>query len=177
MERQIASLLRQRARQRGDLFYRTSKPCKRGHHSRRYVSTGMCVTCQRSFAKTYRADPVKYARYLAKNRQWRKTPKGKASHNASKRKYLSTPRGKALARIWRRRSAGLPEPTREEPTFCECCGRKSTRGSLCLDHCHVTHTFRGWLCDRCNRALGLLGDDVDTVCRLAQYLQQAGNCG
>jgi hypothetical protein len=40
-----------------------------------------------------------------------------------------------------------------------------------LDHCHDTGTFRGWLCHKCNRALGGLDDDIDTLKRAIKYLE------
>ena len=40
-----------------------------------------------------------------------------------------------------------------------------------LDHCHQSNEFRGWLCHRCNRALGGFSDDVDYLKRAIQYLQ------
>ena len=64
---------------------------------------------------------------------------------------------------WARKD--LPTPTRTEPSLCEMCGSapKGRSKALCLDHCHETKTFRGWLCDYCNRGLGQLGDDLDVV--------------
>lgn len=41
--------------------------------------------------------------------------------------------------------------------------------SLAVDHCHETGKIRGLLCHRCNRALGLLGDDANRVQALADY--------
>jgi len=37
--------LRQVAADKGEMFFDTGKPCKRGHMSKRYVSTGGCVAC------------------------------------------------------------------------------------------------------------------------------------
>lgn len=73
-----------------------------------------------------------------------------------------------------------PQPTRERPEGCEICGgvnnRKTSTGerqSLCVDHCHKTGKFRGWLCNRCNLALGKLGDTVDGVKKALKYLEDA----
>ena len=41
---------------------------------------------------------------------------------------------------------------------CAVCKLPSRR-ALCVDHCHATRQVRGLLCDKCNTALGLLGDD------------------
>jgi len=39
-----------------------------------------------------------------------------------------------------------------------------------IDHCHKTGEVRGILCPKCNRALGLLYDNVDTLRNLIKYL-------
>ena len=55
------------------------------------------------------------------------------------------------------------------PDKCELCGRVE---SLCLDHDHITHEFRGWLCRSCNTSLGGLGDTVDGLRRAIAYLER-----
>lgn len=73
-----------------------------------------------------------------------------------------------------RRARGLPEPTRSEPTLCECCGNPSGKYRFNLDHSHTTGKFRGWLCNKCNAAIGALGDTLEGVLRAAAYLQRNG---
>ena len=41
-----------------------------------------------------------------------------------------------------------------------------------VDHCHVKGTVRGLLCDKCNRGIGLLGDNLDAVLKAAKYLKR-----
>jgi hypothetical protein len=41
----------------------------------------------------------------------------------------------------------------------------------CVDHDHKTGKVRGLLCDKCNKAVGLLGDNPKTLCRLVDYLE------
>jgi len=41
---------------------------------------------------------------------------------------------------------------------------------LCVDHCHTSNHIRGLLCAHCNRALGLLRDDIDALRRAIKYL-------
>lgn len=72
-----------------------------------------------------------------------------------------------------RRYNGLPEPTRPEPDRCECCGNQPIKRSLCLDHCHETNIFRGWLCDGCNVSIGRLGDSIEGLQLAMNYLMRA----
>lgn len=57
---------------------------------------------------------------------------------------------------------------------CQTCGTpegddKPSR--LVVDHCHATGKVRGLICDRCNRALGLVGDNTQTLSNLITYLK------
>jgi len=52
---------------------------------------------------------------------------------------------------------------------CAICG-KSER--LVIDHDHLTGYIRGVLCNRCNLALGQLGDIVESLERAVRYLRQ-----
>lgn len=50
---------------------------------------------------------------------------------------------------------------------------KKNRG-LVIDHDHGSHIIRGLLCDRCNRAVGLLRDDDKILQRAAEYIRSNG---
>jgi Recombination endonuclease VII len=66
---------------------------------------------------------------------------------------------------------------------CDCCGKKPNNGpnpnpsrrvmNLVLDHDPVTKQFRGWLCDDCNKSIGLLGDTVEGLRRALRYLENS----
>jgi hypothetical protein len=43
---------------------------------------------------------------------------------------------------------------------------------FCVDHCHVTKRVRGLLCTRCNRAVGLIGDNAANAARMTLYLSK-----
>lgn len=52
-----------------------------------------------------------------------------------------------------------------------CPATKDTRGrDLCVDHCHKTGKVRGLLCDRCNRLLGWLREDLSIFEAAISYL-------
>ena len=76
-----------------------------------------------------------------------------------------------------REEYGMPE----EGYVCPICqgsedkvkGKGNTKnGSWVLDHCHDTESFRGWLCHKCNRALGGFDDDVEILNRAKEYLEK-----
>ena len=48
--------------------------------------------------------------------------------------------------------------------------KDSIRISLLIDHDHMTGKVRGLLCPNCNRALGLLKDDLEYINRAKEYL-------
>jgi hypothetical protein len=62
---------------------------------------------------------------------------------------------------------------RPRPTMCEVCGRPNKSGrALHFDHCHQRGHFRGWLCNGCNAALGLVNDDPAILRKLIVYLER-----
>ena len=46
-----------------------------------------------------------------------------------------------------------------------------------IDHNHSTNDFRGILCKKCNRALGLFGDNPTTIKNAFNYLLKMGHYG
>jgi hypothetical protein len=49
-------------------------------------------------------------------------------------------------------------------------GRYLNRTPFSVDHCHTTMKVRGWICNRCNTALGLACDDTDVLKKMIKYL-------
>jgi Recombination endonuclease VII len=60
----------------------------------------------------------------------------------------------------------------EQNGVCAVCKLPSRR-TLCVDHCHATREVRGLLCDKCNTALGLFGDDSKRMRAAAAYVDRA----
>lgn len=114
--------------------------------------------------------PTNKAEYMREYR--RRNP---AKVNATNQRYRARNKEKyramSTAASWRRNN--FPTPTRPRPEICECCGLvPNGRGTLHLDHDHVTGEFRGWLCYKCNAAIGLLGDNVAGVRAALIYLEK-----
>ena len=99
--------------------------------------------------------PCKYLRYR-KNRdpEKRRLERVKACYNLDPEEY------QALVKAANRtcQTCGTPEGD-DKPS------------KLVVDHCHATGRVRGLICDRCNRALGLVGDNTQTLLNLITYLQ------
>lgn len=57
---------------------------------------------------------------------------------------------------------------------CAICGNSlvypDSLKTFCIDHCHDTEEIRGLLCGKCNIAIGLLSDSVDSLERAVKYL-------
>lgn len=68
----------------------------------------------------------------------------------------------------------LKSATRPKPANCEVCDAPAInfKKGLCFDHDHVTGAFRGWLCTRCNVAIGMVNDDTDLMRALIGYLDK-----
>ena len=85
---------------------------------------------------------------------------------------------KVTARNNQRRSKKLEIVAgRPRPDGCEICGLQTEsklHRRLVFDHCHSTGKFRGWLCDRCNKVLGLLYDDESLLLKMRDYLVRGG---
>jgi len=55
--------------------------------------------------------------------------------------------------------------------LCEVCNTPMG-DKRCIDHNHSTGEIRGVLCNKCNTALGLVGDNTTTLTKLIQYLER-----
>lgn len=55
-----------------------------------------------------------------------------------------------------------------------CCSDDWGKPSPSIDHCHNTGKVRGLLCNKCNRALGMFGDNVFNMVNAIKYLWRAG---
>ena len=59
---------------------------------------------------------------------------------------------------------------RSKHGICDACGGND--GGIVFDHCHSEMFPRGWICDRCNVALGCLKDSPDRLRLLIDYLDR-----
>lgn len=55
---------------------------------------------------------------------------------------------------------------------CQCCLSILPFNKECIDHNHITGRVRGILCSKCNAALGLANDNIETLRGMITYLEE-----
>jgi uncharacterized protein YbaR (Trm112 family) len=119
-------------------------------------------------------------KYAARERNlWCRSCRNAYSREARKRAKVSNPeriaREKRRARV---RSYGISPEQYDELKMrqggrCAICGAQPQR-ELDIDHCHLTGRVRGLLCNRCNKALGIMDDSAMLLSSAVQYLTNEG---
>lgn len=152
-------VLIQEAERRGLKRYFTGKVCRNGHVAERYISTWRCIVCTTNRVLDWQnRNPekkrLKQKRYEARHPQ-RQLEASRRDHETARQRLA-----KKRAQI-----AGRPRPT-----TCDICHKADIK--IVWDHCHEKGTFRGWLCNRCNKVLGM-GEDLPALFRkMADYLER-----
>jgi hypothetical protein len=114
-----------------------------------------CKACTSETARLahsrLKADPVRYAAYLAKERDRHLKRKFGISSNDYDLMLASQGEG------------------------CAICGATecSSGAALAVDHCHRTGKVRGILCRDCNTSLGKFNDDRNILLKAVEYLDRA----
>ena len=182
--------------EQGKTRYFTGQPCIHGHIAERMVSNGCCIECLntrrgvvRQRIKAWkRANPDKVAEYARRyaNRHPETHKKASAKYHAShaeqirerdreiQRRIRKTYPEREKRRIerWKQRQEvkRVELAQRPKPEVCEICDELNIR--IVFDHSHARGHFRGWICDRCNRVLGLVKDSPGLLLKLADYLKE-----
>jgi hypothetical protein len=128
------------------------------------------------FVKEWRKrNPEKYAAQ-SKRYQKKYPEKGRAAsmrwleRNREKARVLNrvgVAKYKAKKEAERVEIAGRPRPS-----ICDLC-RGNHHLGIVFDHCHESGNFRGWICDRCNKVLGLVADNALLLRKMARYLDRS----
>jgi hypothetical protein len=114
-----------------------------------------CKVCLREKSKIY-----------YKKNQKKITEKGRAYGKTDYRKKYCRDRARIKLKEKREREASRPRPK-----TCECCFELPDKRGVVWDHNHSTGKFRGWLCNRCNRVLGMCIDSKEIFWKMIKYLQ------
>lgn len=109
---------------------------------------------------------------------YNKTEAHRRSMERARWKHRYGPEDAAKCRDWwMPRKYGITPETydrmvAEQGGVCKICSSPPTDRykRLVIDHCHETGAIRGLLCNRCNLALGHLGDTREAVQKVLEYL-------
>lgn len=74
-------------------------------------------------------------------------------------------------RYSKRKLSGCINPTTETKScHCESCGDWCEKAHF--DHDHISGLFRGWLCPKCNKGIGLFDDSEDKLDKARLYIKR-----
>lgn len=142
---------RGRARANDEPRYDPGYPCAKGHASMRYVCNDRCVECDN---ETSRKDHPDYGIRYARTRK-----------HKLKALYGITPED-------------FDAMISEQHNSCAICNTTfSSRKSAHVDHNHLTGRVRGVLCTRCNMGIGYFREDVKSLTKAIQYLENSESTG
>lgn len=102
-------------------------------------------------------------------KQCRHTSRNKESERKRHREYMRLRRIENPEAVKRNYERSIYGATKEDFSY-KCCWVCGSTKRLCIDHCHSRKKVRGLLCQNCNFALGLLGDDPVRIERLKLYV-------
>jgi hypothetical protein len=170
--------------------YFTGVPCKQGHICERYIRNGGCVQCTSSAIRRWKdRNPEKIRQYWKKAKatdpdrlranlhRYRTAnielvrSRDAEQHRNLRKRYPEREKIRGQ-RTRDKRNAKLEQIAgRKKPAVCDICHEVNIR--IVFDHCHVSGHFRGWLCDRCNRVLGIVKESPELLMALRDYLKGA----
>jgi len=113
--------------------------------------TKVCVKCGQEKPET------SFVRFYGKRQTESVCNKCRAHHNS----------------VVRRLKIKHPQP--DDKNFqCPVCKKKSFNKGMgaCLDHDHETEKFRGYICNKCNSALGFFEDNINYIRSALNYLEK-----
>lgn len=147
-------------------FHKRTNGGKNGYQSR-------CKDCFNALMRQQRADPIRgqcRREYMNKyNQQMRSDP-----IRRNRQKYQQ--RLSKIKQVYGITQAEYHQLLALQKGVCAICGNPETGKTygkvrqLSVDHDHKTGKIRGLLCNCCNRAIGLLRDDMNLLLRATSYL-------
>lgn len=122
------------------------------------IYRGECKECRKRCDNQYYIDNQE--RILKQNKEYRRNNREKYRIQKIKKNYNLSHKDWLI--LWERQN-----------TKCAICGKLfKTPSDACVDHCHKTGKVRGLLCGRCNTAIGLLKEDLETLSNAMKYLER-----
>ncbi len=136
---------------------------------------GRCKSCRREVNRIYREVNTEKLKEMRKKSSRRNVERAKQWEEKGVNRFrVALYKSKHGARKYRHAacSATAEELAAAFTSKCDACGVPEIEltKKLCVDHSHETGEFRGFLCHKCNKALGLLGDSEEVIVNLLHHL-------
>lgn len=188
-----------RARQLGEMYFFTGKPCKRGHVSLKYSSSGNCALCisekrgkvafnhkggssKRSPENQLLADEA-HGNGFTRYQSLTKCPQGHtvrfvtnnncvACSNATANKRKEKARWARIYKEYGITQTDFNKMLQQQDNKCSICSCDINQQNTHIDHCHNRNIVRSLLCNRCNQAIGLLDENIHNFESAIKYLQR-----
>jgi hypothetical protein len=141
-----------------------------------YTGEWLCKACSKTRTVQYKRDHPEYNREQIKLYRQRYPEKVKQLRAAEGKRNINTRRTWRLKAVYNLTPEQFDAMLAAQGGCCAICraaepgGRRV--GTWCVDHDHETGAVRGLLCARCNRALGLFGDNVEVLRSAIAYLKR-----
>lgn len=101
---------------------------------------------------------------------------GRAYKEKHKDRQRGLNRARSLRYKYKLEISDYNEILEKQNHVCALCHKEPIKthvhGRLVVDHDHVTGRVRGLLCHKCNQALGLFKDSIETLKRAVKYLKE-----
>jgi hypothetical protein len=142
-------------------------------NEKKQLITTTCVFCQISFVTN--RSTQKFCNRLCRGRNHEQKPERK---NGSKRKHSQL---KSKLKPFGFTVEDYESESWNQGHVCAICGQPETdthTGTLrrlAVDHDHKTGCYRGLLCGKCNKGIGLFRDNVAILKQAIQYLEKVGS--
>lgn len=142
----------------------------------RRVKPKPCKACQRVFQPVSGGNTYCPPCAPAQARK-RRSETNKAYRLANREKHLTRRADYELRTLYGMTFAEYRRKLEEQGGRCAICRTDNPSGKgvvrrFAVDHCHATGDVRGLLCHRCNGALGMVGDNRETLQRMIDYLRE-----
>ncbi len=159
----------------GDGFYRHAYKTRTGKSGERYESScKQCKQVKQDFRRLSNREAMRQkAQDYHQKTKAQKTTRFKDYYKENRAAILKKSRAYHLADKYGITQEQYEQVLSAQENRCAICSiyaEDSRKGSLRVDHDHLTGKVRGLLCHNCNVACGLLRDDPEAARKLADYL-------
>lgn len=146
------------------------------HSNEKAYAHGLCKKC---YSKDYHKKHYRMHEALYKERRRQQYLNNKEECLENSRRWYRENKDRHLLNSWKFSISkfGLSAVQYElmlnkQGHSCAICKKtaKENGKRLCVDHCHKSGRVRGLLCSKCNKAMGALGDSVESMRVVIAYL-------